>query len=275
MFHPVKCPVRGPTPFGITDYIGCRVCGCTDERAWCSTPFGITDYIGPGPRPHRARARRGAQRLSASRIISVGDGCAGAADVLCSTPFGITDYIGRDGQMDRLVLSVCSTPFGITDYIGYSGVDPGETPRVRCAQRLSASRIISAARRRAMSSISRRCAQRLSASRIISDGQRVGPQAVEECSTPFGITDYIGCRQARRHRRGRVVLNAFRHHGLYRRAAGGAGRRDGRVLNAFRHHGLYRALGGQHVGGAMDRCSTPFGITDYIGRRTRREGQYS
>ena len=38
-----------------------------------------------------------------------------------------------------------------------------------------------------------------------------------ECSTPFGITEYIG-RQPRALSPGRraIVLNAFRHHGVYR-----------------------------------------------------------
>ena len=36
------------------------------------------------------------------------------------------------------------------------------------------------------------------------------------CSTPFGITDYIGPHGPCRHRQGPRVFNAFRHHGLYR-----------------------------------------------------------
>ena len=89
---------------------------------------------------------RGAQRLSASRIISgeldpgqravriepvlnafrhhglyrerVGRDTADR-DTVCSTPFGITDYIGLlVGGNERLIDDVCSTPFGITDYIG-------------------------------------------------------------------------------------------------------------------------------------------------------------
>ena len=62
------------------------------------------------------------------------------------------------------------------------------------------------------------------------------------------------------------MLNAFRHHGLYRRR--GRGRPvalHGAVLNAFRHHGLYRT--GTGLSRTVDgvTCSTPFGITDYIG----------
>ena len=66
------------------------------------------------------------------------------------------------------------------------------------------------------------------------------------------------------------MLNAFRHHGLYRGVGELLERTNAElVLNAFRHHGLYRAPAGG--GGAGPReCSTPFGITDYIGRRRGR-----
>ena len=41
------------------------------------------------------KAPKGAQRLSASRIISAGVQVAHVGDEFtCSTPFGITDYIG-------------------------------------------------------------------------------------------------------------------------------------------------------------------------------------
>ena len=111
--------------------------------------------------------------------------------------------------------------------------------RATSAQRLSASRIISV--HRDPDGAQSECAQRLSASRIISVGGRDGPLRASE------------------------VLNAFRHHGLYRPTADvaqevlrvscstpfgitdyigrseRAGRTGGRlVLNAFRHHGLYR-----------------------------------
>ena len=39
------------------------------------------------------------------------------------------------------------------------------------------------------------------------------------------------------------------------------------MLNAFRHHGLYRATWMKAMATACMRCSTPFGITDYIGLR--------
>ena len=158
------------TPFGITDYIGSATTTTpTTHLSLCSTPFGITDYIGRlvadgGPAGcgrvlnafrHHGLYRR--TRLTPVRSPSV-----------CSTPFGITDYIGlglvneqaqsvvlnafrhhglyrrvRERQRDAPVRDGCSTPFGITDYIGCRLAPPASRSRI-CAQRLSASRIISA-----------------------------------------------------------------------------------------------------------------------------------
>ena len=165
----------------------------------------------------------------------------------------------------------CSTPFGITDYIGRSYQEYMHIYHM-CAQRLSASRIISACEL----------------------GDLGHPQ--KRCSTPFGITDYIGAIRARRIVARRYVLNAFRHHGLYRtdspanrpftmaisaqrlsasRIISAACWRcrpppDCRVLNAFRHHGLYRKMTTAVTRHRYLQCSTPFGITDYIGWHRRR-----
>ena len=232
----------------------------------CSTPFGITDSARQ-PSGRRSRAvlnafrhhglyRRwtssrlrliamGAQRLSASRIISGVRGALGrrvfyrvlnafrhhglyrsvsqtelseSISTACSTPFGITDYIGgavihRDPEVIQ-----CSTPFGITDYIGLLARRSYRSRSPRRAQRLSASRIISAAQLSTeipkLSS-----AQRLSASRIISGGG---------CGASAAAPAH--------------VLNAFRHHGLYRALARDPAYVTISVLNAFRHHGLYRHL---------------------------------
>ena len=89
------------------------------------------------------------------------------------------------------MIDPCSTPFGITDYIGI-GWNTSTPPASRCAQRLSASRIIS-----------------------VAAGTTV-KHLPAMCSTPFGITDYIGLRCRSALSAGRHVLNAFRHHGLYR-----------------------------------------------------------
>ena len=65
---------------------------------------------------------------------------------------------------------------------------------------------------------------------------------VRSCSTPFGITDYIGLIELDEAIISASVLNAFRHHGLYREPHGPASVPFvPHVLNAFRHHGLYRA----------------------------------
>ena len=95
------------------------------------------------------------------------------------------------------------------------------------------------------------CAQRLSASRNISAAAPApAPAVLLQCSTPFGITEYIGARP--------------------RRAAGWR-----QVLNAFRHHGIYRTSSGPRIAPCPDRCSTPFGITEYIGRKAASEHDYT
>ena len=158
----------------------------------------------------------------------------------CSTPFGITEYIGgaRPGSASRC--GMCSTPFGITEYIGV--------------------------------------------------GDAVNQSPVERCSTPFGITEYIGHPSGNMRRY--HVLNAFRHHGVYRprrlpsccarsisaqrlsasRSISGLADDDHHaqqraVLNAFRHHGVYRIRQIVPYPWVVRRCSTPFGITEYIGIR--------
>ena len=234
----------------------------------CSTPFGITDYIGRALQAESLRALVGAQRLSASRIISAVD-----MPQQRRRPSLMVLNAFRHHGLYRMVIS---------DRIVAGSITAG-------AQRLSASRIISAARRphgrgvvvlnafrhhglyrpnQNWSSIDITGAQRLSASRIISAAvaapvlprrlmcstpfgitDYIGtlhPAVTTEndamCSTPFGITDYIGCR-----------LSASHHHTPIE------------VLNAFRHHGLYRLAILNVSAVSFSECSTPFGITDYIG----------
>ena len=112
-------------------------------------------------------------------------------------------------------------------------------------------------------------AQRLSASRIISvayqrDDLRQLFRLVLNAFRHHGLY-----RPAPRDtpQAGQVVLNAFRHHGLYRPAVDWIENKNIpiQVLNAFRHHGLYR-LNPNVWTPLYRKCSTPFGITDYIGR---------
>ncbi len=186
------------------------------------------------------------------------------------------------------ITSECSTPFGITEYIGAYRAELQALTDWSCAQRLSASRSISdpayrlqctsipgAQRLSASRSISvccratgtcRRCAQRLSASRSISGVPPVTVIGSWVCSTPFGITEYIGRLVGRSADHGRAVLNAFRHHGVYRVAA------SLHVLTLY--HGCSTPFGITEYIGAVGtptrprrstQCSTPFGITEYIG----------
>ena len=148
----------------------CLAVPADDPPDLCSTPFGITDYIG-GPPGQRCRWRArvlnafrhhglyrtpclrggaaeaaGAQRLSASRIISVGF-------VPDARPPSATS---------------CAQRLSASRIISARPPYPPGAPVSLCAQRLSASRIISAPARGRAASSTHSCAQRLSASRIIS-----------------------------------------------------------------------------------------------------------
>ena len=183
-----------------------------------------------------------AQRLSASRIIS-GDGTRFVVAALqrvlnAFRHHGLYRALPAEGRPE--VSMLCSTPFGITDYIG-----PGARRRSRAR-----GDVLNAFRHHGLYRSARRPgepadlgAQRLSASRIISVVILCDLHLTTDhwCSTPFGITDYIGGRRPGARAAGADVLNAFRHHGLYR----------SEMVDALRT----RILG----------CSTPFGITDYIG----------
>ncbi len=160
---------------------------------------------------------------------------------------GSSDFLRIGTSPDQIgVISLgrallCSTPFGITEYIGVSRCESGSTGT--SAQRLSASGSIS----------------------VVAAGVL---DQVAKCSTPFGITEYIGQPGDRHQARDAEVLNAFRHHGVYRtrfvlsiasicrraqRLSASRSISDGisrtgtrpppRVLNAFRHHGVYRVHG--------------------------------
>ena len=123
----------------------------------CSTPFGITEGGMDGGASRRAR--RGAQRLSASqRGASAHDRATitrisaqrlsasqrgayrrtrlGRIAIRCSTPFGITEGGIRE-HVARNRPGGCSTPFGITE--GGIRSRPGLPDRHTGAQRLSAS----------------------------------------------------------------------------------------------------------------------------------------
>ena len=160
----------------------------------------------------------GAQRLSASRIIS-GSPCYHVAmpEWHVLNAFRHHGLYRRPGAaeppgVERPVLNA----FRHHGLYRWNNCGPGLWPSGHRAQRLSASRIISAT--------------------------TVVVTLTLECSTPFGITDYIGRRSA-------------------------SARPTLRVLNAFRHHGLYRRMRAWATARLTSRCSTPFGITDYIGTR--------
>ena len=84
------------------------------------------------------------------------------------------------------------------------------------------------------------------------------------CSTPFGITEYIGGYPAAYRGARARVLNAFRHHGVYRLPVMSASE----CCTSAQRLSASRSISDATVvavtrGGNL--CSTPFGITEYIG----------
>ena len=235
------------------------------DREQCSTPFGITEYIGCHSESVALSAAISAQRLSASRSISVGKRAGIDEDKLreCSTPFGITEYIGRQVALQGGHLLMCSTPFGITEYIGVGSRDEGA---VR-------GRVLNAFRHHG----------------VYRERGRDGRPADREVLNAFRHHGVYRPPPALRPQPLVFVLNAFRHHGVYRGRNRTSRLRRRSVLNAFRHHGVYRRScaksapaflrcaqrlsasrsisgGARAHQAARSLCSTPFGITEYIGR---------
>ena len=137
---------------------------------------------------HHPQAALGAQRLSASRRAGQ-DVFAHVAQRLppCSTPLGIT---------------ASGTPMGLL-------IPQGRYPR---AQRLSASRRAGpTARSRASTATS--SAQRLSASRRAGPPYAENNQTACQCAQRLSASRRAGRALAHGLHRGRVVLNASRHHG--------------------------------------------------------------
>ncbi len=95
----------------------------------------------------KARPVPGAQRLSASKVLSHITG------------------------VERVALSLCSTPFGIKGSFTLRAPFIYPLPAL-CAQRLSASKVLSPARAPSAAKPFVSCAQRLSASKVLSHSRR-------------------------------------------------------------------------------------------------------
>jgi len=250
---------RCSTPFGITEVGIDDARFCPPMPTGCSTPFGITE-VG---------IRRGVRSI----VVS---GCAQRLSASQRWASGPTAFVAGERQG-------CSTPFGITE-VGIS-LESARWMFGSGAQRLSASQRWACRARendRAPDPV-------LNAFRHHRGGHPSGgggPASLDECSTPFGITEVGMGGRARGYSRSHAVLNAFRHHRgghrSRRRAtsafSGGCSTPFGitevgictrprlkpgvdLVLNAFRHH--RGGHGGRRVRiGIRIKCSTPFGITE-------------
>ena len=134
----------------------------------------------------------------------------------CSTPLGITEYIGLFlNPVLNLSLVLCSTPLGITEYIGFA--DPVEAPHVRvCSTPLGITEYIGGRQPAWSNGHFLMCSTPLGITEYIGRQTRFQRLAGFLCSTPLGITEYIGSPTTSRTAPTTSVLNASRHHGVYR-----------------------------------------------------------
>ena len=208
------------TPFGITDYcaktqlllmarlIGAQRLSASQKGhvgevgyrvSICAQRLSASQIIAPHlVQVDAALPRyRGAQRLSASQIIALSEDAshrlARIQLIMCSTPFGITDYCAGYGGCERAAIGeyVCSTPFGITDYCAqYRNLTIADSERVG-AQRLSASQIIAPFQSILQFSALLPVLNAFRHHRLLRAARaRNRVHRGNECSTPFGITDY-------------------------------------------------------------------------------------
>src|SRR5207245_1640020 len=81
--------------------------------------LSASSIVSAGSRRRAALGSPCAQRLSASSIVSALSPEGGADNCcMCSTPFGIIDRFGRLASRRKTVFFACSTPFGIIDRFG-------------------------------------------------------------------------------------------------------------------------------------------------------------
>ena len=147
------------------------------------------------------------------------------------------------------------------------------SPVVSCAQRLSASKVLSpvSSFRERKGSCSR--AQRLSASKVLSRASsgRACPPACNQCSTPFGIKGTFTGSRGPAQLRGQVVLNAFRHQRYFHMKRAGILTEGFECSTPFGIKGTFTSLGA--LNDCITRqCSTPFGIK---GTFTRTKGTWA
>ena len=91
---------------------------------------------------------------------------------------------------------------------------------------------------------------------------------LRSCSTPFGINEWITQSARRVARRIGCVLNAFRHQRMDHLGTFSMMAHVGSVLNAFRHQRMDHGIG--TTGNVLlNLCSTPFGINEWITKRTK------
>ena len=289
------------TPFGITEYIGHLRHDSAVDRARVLNAFRHHGVYRSREGP-ASLGRSCAQRLSASRSISEGDPAGDRPDgpqvLNAFRHHGV--YRDGDGARPggaRHVLNafrhhgvyrrhavqiggpavgapVCSTPFGITEYIGPDQLgDAADRQGVLNAFRHHG--VYRGSSSIARSSHSSPCSTPFGITEYIGPrGERVMPEPVV-CSTPFGITEYIGEPGAHDAGHAQHVLNAFRHHGVYRPqppSRPSDGPLSAQRLSASRS---ISASGHAFTCRYARMCSTPFGITEYIGRveERRKESQ--
>ena len=230
-----------------------------------------------------------AQRLSASLLTShYKPAVLYHGPGWCSTPFGITAYVTFEDVDNWLQPHKCSTPFGITAYVTHRAL-PQERPRHLVLNAFRHHCLRHTAHIGEFFAVSR-CSTPFGITAYVTIGTVSRWWSIIPCSTPFGITAYV-THVSRPALPCLSVLNAFRHHCLrHNDFETVRGFPQCGVLNAFRHHCLRhshlraphsQAGGAQRLSASLltspdeldctepnTLCSTPFGITAYVTRRT-------
>ena len=208
--EPALCKLLCSTPFGINGSLtsclskfGARSAECStpfgingsltslrqeydaDRHRMCSTPFGINGSLTICPCQWRPERRR-AQRLSASMVLS--------------------RYDFRSEDSDRLVLNAFRH-----QWFSHAIGDDGQMPVAICAQRLSASMVLSHLVSRIPICINQLCSTPFGINGSLTYYLPAQSVLSLSCSTPFGINGSLTSMCRGRKALSNTVLNAFRH----------------------------------------------------------------
>ncbi len=280
----------------------------------CSTPLGVTDLVTASPSRLSATLSACSTPLGVTDLVTLWRGSMPAAGG-CSTPLGVTDLVTRRQMRHQSTQRLCSTPLGVTDLvtgsapalamIAWSVLNASRRHRLghpvglgrrrgrfHRAQRLSASQTWSRCSAMRPGSTGRQVLNASRRHRLGHACRSTGSLAIEQCSTPLGVTDLVttqltgGMSPRRGAQRlsasqtwslvpttvdgspSSMVLNASRRHRLGHLHEPIVEPALQGVLNASRRHRLGHTAAMRRSSGGWYRCSTPLGVTDLVTQRT-------